>query len=111
MFENENKIDCIDSLIFGLSRTRDWRRSTAAKYPSDPRNIRAVECLSSLANESSQLSEADWLRLQKHFGWASESWREAVSQTARLVGFKHKIKDLPSFVEHLLEVLSQPVAA
>jgi hypothetical protein len=111
MFENENKIDCIDSLIFGLSRTRDWRRNTAAKYPSDPRNGRAAECLSKLANEACQLSEADWSLLEPHFGWADECWREAVSQTARLVGFKHKIKDLPSFVKQLLDVLSQPVVA
>lgn len=108
--ENENKIDCIDSLIFGISRTGDWRRSTACKFPTDFRNIRAAECLAKLATEASQLNESEWLLLQPHFGWASESWREAVSQTARLVGFRHKIKDLPSFVTHLLDVLTQPVA-
>jgi hypothetical protein len=107
MFENENKIDCIDSLVFGLNRARDWRRNTAAKYPSDGRNIRAADCLSKLATEASQLSDDAWSQLQPHYGWASERFREAISQTARLVGFKHKIKDVPSFVKHLLEVLSE----
>ena len=111
MFENENKIDCIDSLIFGISRAKNWRRNTAVKYPTDLRNLRAADCLATLATEASQLSDSDWKRLQPHFGWANERWREAISQTARLVGFKFKIKDLPSFVKHLLDVLAQPVAA
>jgi hypothetical protein len=37
MIENE-KIDCIDSLIFGLNRTAIWRKKMAAQYPCDPRN-------------------------------------------------------------------------
>ena len=48
MIENE-KIDCIDSLNFGLNRTALWRQKLAAKYPSDPRNSRAAECLAELA--------------------------------------------------------------
>jgi hypothetical protein len=111
MFENENKIDCIDSLIFGISRTGDWRRSTAFKYPTDLRNARAADCLAKLAAEASQLTDEEWSQLQPHFGWTSDSWREGISKTARLVGFKHKIKDLPTFVQYLLDVLSQPVAA
>jgi hypothetical protein len=83
----------------------------AAKHPSDQRNTKAAACLLNLANEASQLSESQWSQLQPHFGWASERWREAISQTARAVGFQHKIKDLPSFVKHLLDVLSQPITA
>ncbi len=111
MFENENKTDCIDSLIFGISRTGDWRRTLANRFPTDLRNLRAADCLATLTTEASQLSDKDWSKLQPHFGWANERWREAISQTARLVGFKFKIKDLPSFVKHLLDVLSQSVAA
>jgi hypothetical protein len=50
MIENE-KIDCIDSLIFGLNRTAHWRKKMAAQYPSDPRNGRAAECLAGLATD------------------------------------------------------------
>src|SRR6202035_5990096 len=63
MIENE-KIDCIDSLIFGLNRTAQWHQKMAAKYPSDPRNARAAECLSRLATDASKLSDQDWLQLQ-----------------------------------------------
>jgi len=110
MIENEN-IDCTDALIFGLNRTAQWREKMAVRYPSDQRNTRAAERLLRLASDAAELSDEDWSRLQPHSGWASESWREAISQTARMVGFQHKIKDLPSFVSRLVEVLSQPSAA
>jgi hypothetical protein len=63
------------------------------RYPSDPRNARAAECLLKLASEANELSDADWSRLAPHASWANEHWREAISQTARAVGFQHKVKD------------------
>ena len=45
MIEDENKIDCIDSLVFGLNRTAEWRKKMAIRYPSDPRNARAAESI------------------------------------------------------------------
>jgi CheY-like chemotaxis protein len=32
MIENE-KIDCVDALVFGLNRTAAWRQKMAARYP------------------------------------------------------------------------------
>jgi hypothetical protein len=90
--ENE-KIDCTDALTFGLNRTAQWREKMAVRYPSDPRNARAAECLLKLASEANELSDADWSRLAPHASWANEHWREAISQTARAVGFQHKVKD------------------
>jgi hypothetical protein len=104
MIENE-KVDCIDSLILGLNRTAHWRHKMATKYPSDPRNGRAAECLSALATKATELSDDAWIELKPHCGWASESWREAISKAARLVGFQHKVKDLPAFVTTLIGVL------
>jgi hypothetical protein len=50
MIENENeKIDCIDALNFGLNRTAQWRQKMATRYPPDPRNARAADCLAKLA--------------------------------------------------------------
>jgi hypothetical protein len=106
------KSDCTDSLIFGLNHTGKWRKKMGNKFPMDPRNSRACECLFRLAREASELSDSDWRLLQPYAGWASPSWREAISIAARGVGFTHKVKDLPSFVDILLEVLhSQMVAA
>jgi hypothetical protein len=71
MIENE-KIDCIDSLIFGLNRTAHWCKKMAAQYPSDPRNGRAAECLAGLAVDAAELSDDAWSQLKPHCGWASE---------------------------------------
>ena len=104
MIENE-KIDCTDTLTFGLHRTALWRKKMATLYASDSRNGRAAECLAELATRSNELSDEAWLQLKPHCGWASESWREAISKTARMVGFQKKIQDLPTFVEALIGVL------
>jgi hypothetical protein len=106
---DENKRDCTDSLIFGIGRVADWRKTTAEKYPTDLRNLRAYESLTTLANEAADLSDYEWRLLQPHYGW-NDHWREGISKTARLVGFKIKIRDIHSFVQALIEVLSQPVA-
>ncbi len=106
MIENE-KCDAIDAITFGLNRTRSWRQRTAVKYPSDNRNTRAADCLAKLAADVSTLTDSDWLLLKPHAGWASERFRNAITQAARSVGFQNKITDLHSYVVHLLEVLSQ----
>jgi hypothetical protein len=110
--ENE-KVDCIDALTFGLTRTRDWRQKMATKYPNDPRNIRAADCLTKLAAEAPALIDQDWLLLRPYAGWASEQFREGISEASRSVGFKKKITDIHSYVLHLLDVLSlsQSIAA
>jgi hypothetical protein len=56
MIENE-KIDCVDALIFGLNRTAQWRQKMAARYPSDPRNARAADCLAKLATDATALTD------------------------------------------------------
>ena len=62
MIENE-KIDCIDTLIFGLNRTAHWRKKMAAKYPSDPRNARAADFLTKLATDACELTDEAWSQL------------------------------------------------
>ena len=85
MIESE-KLDCSDTLTFGIHRTKLWHEKMLAKYPSDPRNGRAAECLAKLAVDAKDLSEESWLQLQPHSGWASEPFREAIIKTARMVG-------------------------
>jgi hypothetical protein len=104
MLETE-KVDVIDSLILGLNRTALWRKKMAAKYVTDPRNARAAECLAALATKATELTDEDFALLKPRCGWASESWRESISQAGRMVGFQHRIKDLPSFVKCLMDVL------
>jgi hypothetical protein len=104
MLENE-RLECIQSIKFGISRTALWREKIGARYPSDPRNGRAADCLAELATGPAELSDEAWLHLQPHFDWSSEPWREAISQTARLAEFKAKITSLPAFVTALIGVL------
>ena len=72
MIENE-KVDCIDSLIFGLNRTALWRQKMAAKYPTDPRNGRAAECLAELATDAAELKSSETYATQFRrvlsYGW------------------------------------------
>jgi hypothetical protein len=111
MFVETEKSDCSDSIAAGLIHTGQWRKRIAVKHPSDPRNIRASETLAGLAAKASELTDGAYLRLQPYYGWASEPWQEAVSVAARSVGFSHNIKDIPSFVNLLLDVLSQTETA
>ena len=104
MIETE-KLDCSDTLTFGIHRTKLWRERMLAKYPSDPRNGRAAACLAKLATDAKDLSDESWLQLRPYSGWASEPFREAISQVARMVGFQKKIQDLPAFVDCLVGVL------
>jgi hypothetical protein len=106
IIENE-KTDCIDAIAYGLNRTREWRRKMAIKFPTDPRNVRAEDCLSKLAADAASLTDDDWQRLKPHAGWASETFRDGITQAARSVGFQNKITNLNSYIERLLDVLSQ----
>jgi hypothetical protein len=62
--------------------------------------------LRKLAADAPSLTDEAWSKLEPHFEWGSETFREAVSQTARQVGFHHKSKSFPFFVKNLVAVLS-----
>jgi hypothetical protein len=103
------KSDCTDSLAIGMNHTKRWRDKMKVKYSFDSRNQRASEILAKLTTEAVQLTDGEWQQLRRHFD-LSPKWRDAVSQTARLVGFTFRIKDIHSFVDYLLDVLSQSQA-
>jgi hypothetical protein len=103
MIEDENKIDCIDSLVFGLNRTAEWRKKMAIRYPSDPPNARAAECLSRFAIEAAGLSDDAWLKVQPLYGGRAKQAMAGSDQSSGAgPGFQPKIKDLQSFVDHLM---------
>jgi predicted aminopeptidase len=89
-----------------LEKTSAWRRSTAAKFPDDSRNINAAEMLDQLAIDAAHLSDDQWNDLRVHFGWASQTWRDGLIQAARLVGFAHKSKDFDAFMRLVVRQLS-----
>lgn len=108
------KQDCIDSVAEALNRTSVWRKSLAVKFADDPRNILAAATLDKFAIDIHQLTDDQWSELKPYFGgWASESWRKGLSQSARQVGFYHKAKNVKTFVNDLIDALRtlQGVAA
>ena len=103
-----SKQNCISDLCASILRTASWRRALQAKYINDPRNGRAAETLSRLADEAVNLSDEQWAELQPFYSWASQTWCEAVSQAARHVEFQRNIRTFPAFVQNLV-CLAKPM--
>jgi hypothetical protein len=102
---DENKNDCIDSIVRVLERTEAWRKGISANF-NDPRNLRAAETLNKLAADAAGMTEEQYLSLKEFFDWESLSWRNAVSQATRQVGFHNRSKDFGAFVRSLVHELS-----
>jgi hypothetical protein len=106
-----DKQDCIESIIRALEGTAAWRRTTSARLPDDPRNMRAATTLDKLAVDVASITDEQWFELRPHFGgWASEGWRNGSSQTARQVGFHHRANDITSLLKVLVHNLSSVAA-
>jgi hypothetical protein len=73
--------------------------------------MRASETLDKLAVDAGNLTDEHWKALQPHFGgWASETWRNGLSKTAKQVGFWHRSNNFDSFVKSLAHNLSSVAA-
>ncbi|MGY3588526.1 hypothetical protein ACVIGB_002515 [Bradyrhizobium sp. USDA 4341] len=102
-----DKDDCIESIARSLERTAAWRRTLVVKFPDDPRNAKAAEALEKLALAATDITEAQWSELQPKFGgWESQTWRNALSQSARVIGFQHRSVNFNFFVKILLQNLT-----
>jgi hypothetical protein len=109
---NENKLDCMESVIHVLKRTGGWRRAISVDF-NDPRNVRAAVTLEKLAIEAAAMTDEQFNDLQPHFEWSSQTWRTAINNVARQIGFHNRSKDFGAFVRSLVHELSlsQRVAA
>jgi hypothetical protein len=105
-----DKSDCCWSLSAALVKGIKFRHKVGDQY-NDPRNARAEVQLAKLADDAPTLSDSCWKRLQPHFETRPKQWREALSETVRMVGFKNMIEDFESFADALLDVLNEPVIA
>jgi hypothetical protein len=108
---NDNKQDCIESIIYTLNRTATWRKGMAIKYPNDPGNNRAVKMLDQLAVDAASMTEEQWSKLEPQFSWASGVWRNGVSEAARNVAFGHRARDFDSFVKAIVLHMAQSSVA
>jgi hypothetical protein len=84
-----DKRDCVESIVHALNRSSAWRTSLIVKFPNDPGNIRSAKMLEQLAVDAASMTAEQWSDLEPHFCWSSGLWRNALSDTARQVGFAH----------------------
>jgi hypothetical protein len=106
-----DKKSCIDNLHGSFVRSSLWRGGLKAKFPNDARNGRAKETLDRLSIEVRDLTDSQFESLKPFYNWSSVAWSDAVSTAARFVEFKHNVRTLPGFLETLVDLLAQPVAA
>jgi hypothetical protein len=99
------KEDCAASISRVLESTSLWRKATAARFPEDDRNAKAAQRLDQLAIDAAELSEEQWQMLKPFYGWASTTFRDAVSKTAKSVGFHHRCGNLDYFIAVLVRAL------
>jgi hypothetical protein len=109
---NDNKQDCVESIVHALNRSEVWRTKLMVKYPADTGNLRAAKMLNQLAVDAVNMTDEQWSKLEPHFCWSSGVWRNGLSEAARQVGFGHRARDFGSFVNALvLHVAPSSVAA
>jgi hypothetical protein len=101
------KNDAVEYIVRVLEQKSDWRKSLAARFPDDPRNLRSSDRLDQLAVEAAEMTDEQFAALKPYFGgWASVAFRDALSQVSRQIGFQHRAKDFESFVKTLVHELS-----
>ena len=103
--QNENRDNCVRSIIHGTTRTANWRERIFEQY-RDERNLWSSKALHKLSGDALNMTDHVWEKLEPHYEFGSERFRNAVSDTARHVGFKHKSKSFPFFVSNLVATLS-----
>lgn len=100
------KQNCLDFISRNLTRTSDWRRLQAAKFPEDQRNERASCALIQLASQAADVPDELWERLKAAFNPFNANFNEAVSRASRDVEFRRKPKSFNDYVESILETLN-----
>lgn len=95
----------LDTILFRMKRTAEWRRERAATYPRDQRNVRAACRLDELARgDTDDVSPATWVTLAPYAH--SKLLPDAISEAARTVEFHNRPDGLDSFLQIVAEKLS-----
>ena len=94
--------ECVDLIALKLSKTAEWRRMQARRFPGDNRNLRAAQRLAELASTATALPDDVWDGFKEHYHWSNEKFGEVVSATNRGVVFRHSTPDFHSYTRNLL---------
>lgn len=104
---NDQKRECVASMIRALESTSVWRKGIVAKFPNDPRLLKAAATLDQLAIDATNLTDDQWLPLKPFFGGRnSDAWRAALNLTVRQIGFDYRVNHLDAFVRTLVHQFS-----
>lgn len=103
------KQDCLDFLSLNLSKTSNWRRIQAQRFPDDTRNERAAPRLSALATQATDISDDAWNQISPHFDPKDRGWCEAVSFASRGVGFRVTARTFDEYVQTVIDALAVAV--
>ena len=79
----------------------------AGRFSQDDRNTKAVSALNKLIERLPEMTNAEFDELRPHFNWASTGWLDAVSMTARQVGFALPRPSLKFFLRVVVNMLSR----
>ena len=101
----EQRRDCVEAIYTGLCKTSAFRLRKSKQYPDDPRNLRAAETLSKLANDATGLTESDWQLLELFYDPESKSWQDALCQATKDISFSNRSKSFPFFIRSLIAYL------
>jgi hypothetical protein len=103
--------DCLMNIRAALARTSAFRWRKAKQWPDDPRNLLASSWLKTIMNNSTELSDQYWEKLESVYIPDSDSWRIALNQAANNVGFSNKSNNFSFFLRDLVGLLPTSVAA
>jgi hypothetical protein len=104
--------DCLMNIRAALARTSAFRWRKAKQWPDDSRNLQASSSLKTMMNNSTEIPDQYWEKLESLYFPESDGWREALNQAANNVGFSNRSNGFAFFLRDLVELLpSQSVAA
>jgi hypothetical protein len=102
--------DCLQNIRAALARTSPFRWRKAKQWADDPRNLR-VRVVKTMVNNSTELPEEYWQKLQPLYAPDSDGWRNALNQAANNIGFSNKSNSFSFLLRNLVDLLPHSVAA
>jgi hypothetical protein len=87
----------LDSIQTRIAQTAVWRRGLANRYPADPRNIAAADCLDALAQGSGRsVHGGTWEAIVPFV--KTRMFDDVLNETSREVGFRRRPKDFNAYL-------------
>jgi hypothetical protein len=100
-----NNLDLQDFLSLSLSKTANWRRQQALKWPQDTRNAVAAERLFALAAQAGPISDDACEVIRRAFDPRDDRFCQIVSDASRGVGFRTSPRTFEAYAQTIADAL------